>query len=92
MKSSTSLDFHAPGSPTGPESGPEGEPGQCSLDLLEVYSDAAFSGATLRNQSGVIIRWAGAIIMWRSGRQSVTALSTSEAELNAATLGYQLAM
>ena len=38
----------------------------------------------------MIISWGGSIIVWRLSRQTVSALSTAEAELNAATLAWQV--
>jgi hypothetical protein len=61
-------------------------------DLCELiaWTDAGFAGADTKSQTGVVISWGGSIITWRSSRQSVSALSTAEAELNAATLGWQI--
>ena len=61
-----------------------------SLTDLVVWSDAGFAGSDTRSQSGVVIAWGGSIITWRSSRQTVSALSTAEAELNAAALAWQI--
>ena len=61
-----------------------------SLTDLVVWSDAGFAGSDTRSQSGLVIAWGGSIITWRSSRQTVSALSTAEAELNAAALAWQI--
>ena len=64
----------------------------CSGDLadLRVWSDAGFAGADTKSQSGLVVTWGGSIIVWRSSRQTVSALSAAEAELNAASLAWQI--
>ena len=57
---------------------------------LVVFTDAGFAGADTHSQSGIVIMWGGSIIVWRSCKQSVSALSTAEAELYGATLGWQI--
>ena len=57
---------------------------------LKVWTDAGYAGSSTRSQSGVIIMWGGSIVTWRSSKQTVDALSTCEAELNAAVLGWQI--
>ena len=57
---------------------------------LAVFTDAGFAGADTHSQSGIVVVWAGTIIVWRSSKQSVSALSTAEAELYGATLGWQI--
>ena len=59
-------------------------------DAFLVYSDAGFAGADTKSQNGLVIMWAGSIITWRSSRAAVSALSTAEAELCAAALGWQV--
>ena len=61
-----------------------------ALQELIIYTDAGFAGHELKSQTGVLIFWRGAIVLWRSGRQSTTATSTSEAELTAGSLGTQI--
>ena len=61
-----------------------------SEDDLQVYTDAGFAGAATQSQSGLIICWGGSIITWRSSRAALSALSTAEAELCAAALGWQV--
>ena len=55
-----------------------------------VYSDAGFAGADTKSQNGLVIIWAGSIITWRSSRAALSGLSTAEAELCAAALGWQV--
>ena len=57
---------------------------------LDVWTDAGYAGTNTHSQSGLVVTWAGSIIVWRSSRQSVSALSTAEAELYSATLGWQI--
>ena len=59
-------------------------------DDLIVFSDAGFAGADTKSQNGLVIVWAGSIITWRSSRAALSALSTAEAELCAAALGWQV--
>lgn len=61
-------------------------PNLCS-GILDCYSDADFGGCnkTGRSTSGVVITHAGGAISWFSQRQAMTATSTTEAELVAAT-------
>ena len=60
-------------------------------DLTELlgWIDAGFAGAETKSQSGLVVTWGGSIIVWRSSKQTVSAFSTAEAELNAAALGWQ---
>ena len=64
----------------------------CSGDEqdLAAWTDAGFAGPSTHSQTGIAVVWAGTIIVWRSSRQSISALSTAEAELYAATLGWQI--
>lgn len=63
---------------------PRWKPGQ-----LEAYSDASYAEDrdSGRSTSGVVCKYSGGIISWKSQKQSVTALSTTEAELIAACEG-----
>ena len=54
---------------------------------LYIWTDAGYAGQDTRSQSGLVITWAGSVLVWRSSRQTVSALSTAEAELNAAAVG-----
>ena len=58
---------------------------------LHAWTDAGFSGlAGSASQTGLVITWAGSVLVWRSSRQSIIALSTAEAELYAAALGWSI--
>ena len=59
-------------------------------EQLTIRSDASFAGRDLRSQTGVVIVWAGSVILWRSSRQTSSALSTCEAEVSAAATGWQI--
>ena len=60
------------------------------LTDLIAWTDAGYAGSDTKSQSGLIIVWGGSIIVWRSSRQTVSTLSTAEAELYSATLGWQI--
>ena len=60
------------------------------LNQLVAWTDAGFAGTDTKSQNGLIITWGGSIIVWRSSRQTVSALSTAEAELNSAAVGWQI--
>ena len=55
---------------------------------LVVYSDAGFGGVGTRAQTGVLVLWAGSPVLARSSRQSVSALSTCESEVCAASTAW----
>ena len=57
---------------------------------LKVYTDAGFAGASTKSQNGLVVLWGGSIVTWRSSRASLSALSTAEAELCSAALGWQV--
>ena len=57
---------------------------------LITWTDASFAGFSTRSQTGVVIAWAGSVILWRSSRQTSSALSTCEAEVSAAATGWQI--
>ena len=61
-----------------------------SEDDMKIYTDAGFAGADTKSQNGMIICWGGSIITWRSSRAALSALSTAEAELCSAALGWQV--
>ena len=61
----------------------------CTGDGI-LISDAGVAGTDTQSQSGLIIVWAGTVIVWPSFKQSVLALNTTEAELCAATFGWQI--
>lgn len=55
---------------------------------LTTWSDAGFGGVGTRAQTGVMILWAGSPVLARSSRQTISALSTCEAEVCAAATAY----
>ena len=55
---------------------------------LVVWSDAGYGGVGTKAQTGVLISWAGAVILARSSRQTNSALSTCEAEVAAAAMAF----
>ena len=57
---------------------------------LVSWSDASFAGYSTKSQTGVLIAWAGSVVLWRSSRQSSSALSTCEAEVSAAATSWQI--
>ena len=63
-----------------------------SGDLVDLiaWSDAGFAGISTKSQTGMLLMWGGAILLWRSSRQTVPALSTAEAELIAASMTFQV--
>ena len=50
---------------------------------LVLFPDAAFAPSSAKSHTGWLICWSGNPITWRSGRQTVIALSTAESELQA---------
>ena len=54
---------------------------------MEAYSDASFAAGCERSHSGAVLVWADSPVMWMTQRQTTVALSTAEAELNAALEG-----
>ena len=61
-----------------------------NLNELVAWTDAGFAGTDTKSQSGLVIIWGDSIMVWRSSRQTVSALSTAEAELNSAAVGWQI--
>ena len=55
--------------------------------VLEVYSDSSYGPGGMESQGTVVVFWGGSPIMWKSGKQSVPALSTAESELGEAVEG-----
>ena len=58
--------------------------------LLEMHCDASFGPDSGRSQSGLVAMFADAAVAWLSLRQSTTALSSAEAELNGCLEGFVL--
>eukprot|EP00971_Amphidinium_carterae_P190172 3774778-Amphidinium_carterae.1 len=48
---------------------------------LDVYADMSFAPQGQKSHEGMIVLWGSNLLCWKSGRQSLTATSTSEAEL-----------
>jgi hypothetical protein len=60
-------------------------------DMPVCYSDASYAEEIKRHsRTGVVVLFAGAAISWISKKQSVIALSSTEAELNALTEGSKI--
>ena len=57
---------------------------------LVSWSDAGFGGVSTKSQTGELVSWGGAVVTWRSSRQPTDALSTCEAEVSAAAMGFQI--
>ena len=57
---------------------------------LIAWSDVGYAGLNTKAQSGLFLSWAGAPLLWRSSRQTVSSLSTAEAELGAGALTWQI--
>ena len=60
--------------------------------LLQCFTDASFAPFGSRSYSGIAIKFRGCLVMWRATKQSLVTLSSSEAELVAATEGVVLSL
>eukprot|EP00971_Amphidinium_carterae_P349629 6491116-Amphidinium_carterae.1 len=60
------------------------------LPPLDVYADISFAPQGQKSHEGLLVMWGGNVLSWKSGRQSLTATSTSEAELEAGDQYQQL--
>eukprot|EP00439_Symbiodinium_sp_Y106_P033996 s211_g4.t1 len=59
--------------------------------LVEVFSDASFcADEGSRSYQCALLYWAGSLVMWSGGRQSLIAASTAEAELIGMVEGYHV--
>eukprot|EP00971_Amphidinium_carterae_P346170 6487486-Amphidinium_carterae.1 len=56
-------------------------------DELHVFTDISFSPGGAKSHSGTVLKFGGSLLTWRSHKQSLTALSTAEAELYSAVEG-----
>ena len=65
--------------------------GDDSEDELTVFTDSSFSPSGGRSHGSAVICYKGSPIMWRSSRQQLTTLSTTESELIEALDGCLLA-
>ena len=59
---------------------------------LDAYTDASFAPGGDRSRTGVVLALNGYIIHWTSNKQSIVAVSSCEAELNASVTGLKLAI
>ena len=48
---------------------------------VEIYTDSSYGPGGLDSQGAVLVVWAGTVVMWKSGRQTLAPLSTAESEL-----------
>eukprot|EP00975_Prorocentrum_lima_P013745 2923328-Prorocentrum_lima.AAC.1 len=56
-------------------------------DMVEISADASLTLGGERSRTGVAVKLFGVIVHWTSVRQSLTTLSSCEAELVAAVTG-----
>eukprot|EP00971_Amphidinium_carterae_P327231 6458446-Amphidinium_carterae.2 len=59
-------------------------------EQLDVYTEISFAPSGSRSHSGTVAKIGNSLLTWRSHRQSLTALSTAEAELYAAVEGLSV--
>ena len=59
-------------------------------EMLEVFTDSSYGPNGLDSQGCVVVKYGGDVVMWRSGKQSVPALSTAESELGEAIEGLTM--
>ena len=57
---------------------------------ITVHSDASWAPQGEKSHGGTVARVAGTAISWKSGRQSITAMSTAESELVQQVVGFTL--
>ena len=78
----------------GKEPGTRGDFDQFPRAIVETsmhgFTDISFGPSAGRSHQGVVICWAGSPVYWESGRQSLTSLSTAEAELIGLVYGSQI--
>ena len=67
-----------------------GHDGQAADVVLE--TDASLAPGADRSRSGVIIKVGGILVHWSSTKQSIVAISSCDAEINATVTGVKLAM
>ena len=58
--------------------------------LVDTWADASFAPQGQASHLGMAVMWGDGLVAWRSGRASFAALSTCEAELQAASLAFCL--
>ncbi|CAE7168455.1 unnamed protein product, partial [Symbiodinium necroappetens] len=57
---------------------------------LSVFGDASLAPGASRSRTGVVVKFGGHVLAYRTQRQSLTAFSAFEAEVEAAATAYQL--
>ncbi|CAE7496920.1 unnamed protein product [Symbiodinium sp. CCMP2456] len=57
---------------------------------LSVFGDASLAPGASRSRTGVVVKFGGHVIAYRTQRQSLTAFSAFEAEVEASATAYQL--
>ncbi len=63
-----------------------------STDRIDVYSDVSYAPSceSYRSIQGIAVEHAGNLVAWETGRQTIVALSTCEAELTSYMEAYQV--
>ena len=88
VRGSLGQSMHYPAQP--PEHGLHDELApEVGPDLLGGFSDASYAQDCGKSQSGIVVCWARAPILWLSFRQGLTASSTAESELTASVDSLQ---
>ena len=59
---------------------------------LEITTDASHAPGGDRSRTGVVILLGGVVLHWHSGKQTLTAMSTCESEIEASHIGVKLGM
>eukprot|EP00975_Prorocentrum_lima_P022016 4633603-Prorocentrum_lima.AAC.1 len=65
---------------------------QPEQDMIEISADASFAPGGEISRAGVVVKVHGVIVHWASVKQTLTTLSSYEAELVAAVTGVKLGM
>ena len=58
-------------------------------DALWCFGDASLAPGASRSRTGVVVKWGDHILAWKSQRQSLTAWSAFEAEVDASATTFQ---
>eukprot|EP00975_Prorocentrum_lima_P070636 12933225-Prorocentrum_lima.AAC.1 len=61
-------------------------------DMIEISADAGFAPGGERSRTGVVVKVVAVIVHWASVKQTLTTLSSCEAELVAAVTGVKLGL
>ena len=64
--------------------------GNLQEEKLSIFGDASLAPGASRSRTGVVVKFGGYTIAYRTQRQSLTAYSAFEAEVEAAATAYQL--